>query len=204
MRLNRLAMTVRLAAASFAMLPALNATSGQASVDVLVRVQLISSSGVCGLLTGAAAVGVTCGGGSTVSNLVAPVVAVLPVVPVLPIAPPPWVTPGPQMPPNDGLGGQLPIMPPTVTPAPTPPGAGGPPVPFPGIALAAAPQAVEPSSRVSLQGLVGFNQPSDLRYVGRVAYPGEGFSLYSASAEITSWRIVSLDNGKYVELTIAW
>jgi hypothetical protein len=33
---------------------------------------------------------------------------------------------------------------------------------------------------------------------------GEPLPLYSDGTQITTWRIVQLDNAKYVELTIAW
>ena len=33
---------------------------------------------------------------------------------------------------------------------------------------------------------------------------GEPVPLYSDGTQITTWRIVQLDNAKYVELTIAW
>lgn len=190
-------MTVRLAAAILATLPASNATAGQTSVNVLVSVNLISSSGVCSLLNGGAAVGVACGG--TTPD---------PVTPVTPAEPPPWMTPGPQMPPDDGLGGQLPPVPPPIaTPGPALPGGTGRPIPFP-----ASPQDPSSPSQTPIaqplqsipEVLAGFGPSRDLRYVGIVGLVGRGFSLFSASAEITSWRVVSLDNGKYVELTIAW
>jgi hypothetical protein len=89
-------------------------------------------------------------------------------------------------------------------PIPTPPA----PSPSPGVAPAPAPSPVAstPSAQLVPLGLGSTSGPSpdDLRYVGRVALAGGGFALYSASAEITSWRVVSLDNGNYVELTIAW
>jgi hypothetical protein len=154
MRLNWLALTARFAAASLAVLPALNAPAGQTSLNVIVKATLIPSSGVCNTVNGGAAVGVTCGGGS---------------------------------------------------PIPTPPAPG----PSPGVPAAPAPSpgAAAPSLQVIPVGFTSSNagtHPEDLRYVGRVALPGAGFALYSASAEITSWRLVSLDNGNYVELTIAW
>jgi hypothetical protein len=32
----------------------------------------------------------------------------------------------------------------------------------------------------------------------------EALAVYSGKAEITRWRVISLDNRDYVELTIAW
>lgn len=53
--------------------------------------------------------------------------------------------------------------------------------------------------------------PGDVPYkrVGTVDAAGVGvatepLSLYSAGTKITSWRIVQLDNARYLELTIAW
>ena len=36
------------------------------------------------------------------------------------------------------------------------------------------------------------------------AVAGEPLPIYGEGVKITSWRIVQLDNAKYVELTIAW
>ena len=36
------------------------------------------------------------------------------------------------------------------------------------------------------------------------AVAGEPLPIYGSGVKITSWRIVQLDNAKYVELTIAW
>lgn len=201
MRLNWLALTARLAAASLAMLPALNAPAGQTSVNVTVSATLIPSSGVCNTINGGSAVGVTCGGPGTVP--VPP-----PVMPPAPPAPSPGV-PGPPMPPpGDGDRGGLPTFPPPIaTPGPTVPGGNGAPIPFPG--SPPGPSGPPPTSVAQLQQgmpqvLAGFNSTRELRYVGTVGLAGDGFALFSASAEITSWRVVSLDNGNYVELTIAW
>lgn len=197
MRLNWLALTARLAAASLATLPALNAPAGQTSVNVTVKAQLIPSSGVCSLIGGGSAVGVTCGGPGTVP---------LPVTPPTPPAPPPGL-PGPQMPPGGGGGGLPTVQPPIATPGPTVPGGSGAPIPFPG--SPPGPSGPPPTSVAQLQQgmpqvLAGFNSTRELRYVGTVGLAGDGFALFTASAEITSWRVVSLDNGNYVELTIAW
>ena len=50
-------------------------------------------------------------------------------------------------------------------------------------------------------GEVGFQR------VGTIALEGvaqEPLPLYSDGTKITSWRVVTLDNARYVELTIAW
>lgn len=52
-----------------------------------------------------------------------------------------------------------------------------------------------PFQRVGAIQLQGFELP------GVAAEP---LPLYSDGVKITSWRIVTLDNAKYVELTIAW
>jgi hypothetical protein len=147
MHWHRLARTVCLAGGACAALPtSLPAAAGQGSVDVRVTVQVVPSSGVCGLLGSGPAVAVTCGSGGQIPDL-----PNLPGVPEL----------------------------------------------LPGITGPA--QATHP--------LALFNASTGFRYVGTLpALSGgmEALAVYSGKAEITRWRVISLDNRDYVELTIAW
>jgi hypothetical protein len=153
MHWHRLAQTVCLAGGACAALPtSLPAAAGQGAVDVRVTVQVVPSSGVCGLLGSGPAVAVTCGSGGQIPDL-----------PNLPDVPD--VSDVPEL--------------------------------LPGITGPA--QARHP--------LALFNASTGFRYVGTLpALSGgmEALAVYSGKAEITRWRVISLDNRDYVELTIAW
>lgn len=50
-------------------------------------------------------------------------------------------------------------------------------------------------------GSVPYRRVGTIRVEGVVAEP---LPVYSDGTKITSWRVVTLDNARYVELTIAW
>ena len=71
--------------------------------------------------------------------------------------------------------------------------------------------ATTPGVEVSCLGPRGplVPQPGDVAFqrVGTIPVDGvaqEPLPLYSDGTKITSWRMVTLDNARYVELTIAW
>jgi hypothetical protein len=71
--------------------------------------------------------------------------------------------------------------------------------------------ATAPGVEVSCLGPRGalLPPPGDVAFqrVGTIPLNGvvqEPLPLYSDGTKITSWRVVTLDNARYVELTIAW
>ncbi len=71
--------------------------------------------------------------------------------------------------------------------------------------------ATTPSVEVRCQGPRGplLPEPGAVPYqrVGTIAVPdvvAEPLPLYSDGTKVTSWRVVTLDNARYVELTIMW
>lgn len=52
-------------------------------------------------------------------------------------------------------------------------------------------------------GAVPFQRAGTIRAPG-IGAATEAVPLYSDGTKITSWRVVQLDNARYIELTIAW
>lgn len=139
----------RRAAAALIGLATLAAYAGSISQPLIVKVNLVSSSGTCTLTGGPQAVGVACGGGGAIPGM-----------PDAPGMPPPAIQPAPVV--------------------QTPPSAGQ-------IASFAGGSRFQPVTT----------------FPAAVGIPGP-LTVYSGGVNISGWRVVSLDNEKYVELTIAW